>query len=794
MSGNSTFNKVCVIGAGVMGTGIAAHFANAGFKVLLLDIVDPKYLSSSDKNLRSSIAKNGLIKALKQKPAPFFSKNLASQVETGNLEDDLGKLKDCHWVIEAVIESLPVKHDLFAKLEKSVGPFTIVSSNTSGLSIEKMLEGRSLEFRARFLVTHFFNPVRYLHLLEIVSGQDTSPVVVSQIAQIGANRLGKGIVFGKDTPNFVANRIGVFGMMETMRLMKELNYSVDEVDAIFGPALGRPKSAVFRTADVVGLDTFFHVAKNCYDSLPNDERHDVFQIPDFLNSMVEKGWLGQKSGQGFYKKEGAEILSLDIKTMSYRAKEKIRFESLGAARRLDDISERVKYIVNSEDRAGQLAWKIFSSTSIYASFRLGEIADDIVQIDNAMKWGFGFEQGPFETWDAVGVGESVARMRKEGLEPAPWVDQMLRSGRISFYQSDELGEITFWDPRIQMAAKVQKAPRARTLGAVKKRAGAVLNDSSAFSLIDIGERILAVEFHTKMNALDAEVMGGINNAIDLCESGKFDALVLTNEGANFSVGANIFLLYMAAQQGMWDQIDEMVKGFQQTCQRLKYSSIPTVSAPFQLTLGGGCEVSMWCNSIRAQAETYMGLVEVGVGLIPGGGGNIEMLARTLQGAVDDPNFPTEPMIRRAFETVAMAKVSTSAVEAKELMFLAATDGIVLNKEHQLMAARAEAAGMAQAGFTPPLERTFRLPGKSAHATFEMVLNSMLAGKFISEHDLKISLKVSEVMTGGNCTPRERVTEQYLLDLEREAFLSLCGEEKTQARIAYMLEHNKPLRN
>lgn len=795
MSEKKFFRNVCVIGAGVMGSGIAAHLANAGINVLLLDIVKPENLASNEHKLRSQIAQNGLQKAAKAKPAPFFSSKLLSLVSTGNLEDDLPRLKDFDWVIEAVPETLEIKKDLFARLEKVVGPKTIISSNTSGLSIDKMLEGRSSNFKSRFLVTHFFNPVRYLHLLEIVSGPETNPEVCAQICAFGERYLGKGIVVGKDTPNFVANRIGVFGMMEIMRLMQDLDYSIDEVDAIFGPAMGRPKSAVFRTTDVVGLDTFGHVAQNCFDNLLKDERHDVFLVPDFFRSMLSKGWLGQKSGQGFYKKEGADIHVLDYKTLEYRPKSKVRFESLGKARGMDNLNERIKFIVNSDDRAGLLAWKVFASSSIYSANRVGEIADDIVQIDNAMKWGFGFEQGPFESWDAVGVEQSTQRMKAEGLQVPSWVEQMLQSGRKSFYLFEDSGEKTFWDPKSKAPVKIKVNPRSLNLPMIKRdKKSIVRDDNDAYSLVNLGDRVLCVEFHTKMNALDNEVMSGINVAIDLCEAGEFDALVLNNAGTNFSVGANIFLLYMAAQQGMWDQINEMIRVFQYTCQRLKYSPIPTVAAPFQLTLGGGCEVSLWCNRIRAQAETYMGLVEVGVGLIPGGGGNIEMLARTLEGSIDDANYPTEGLIRRAFETVAMAKVSTSAGEARDLLFLNAADGIVLNKEYLLSSAKQEALGMAQAGFTPPLPRTFRLPGKGAYATFEMVLKSMLDGHYISEHDLKIALKVATVMTGGNCTSRERVSEQYLLDLEREAFLSLCGEEKTQARIAYMLENNKPLRN
>ena len=796
------FQKVCVIGSGVMGSGIAAHLANARIPVLLLDIVPPKYTEADQKAgipedsraFRDRFSAGALQKALKTKPAPFFTQADAKLVEVGNLEDDLERVKECDWVIEVIIEKLEPKQALFEKLEGLIGENTVVSSNTSGLKIEDMLQGRSESFAKRFLVTHFFNPVRYMHLLELVDGPQTDPAVSARVAAFGERVLGKGIVYGKDTPNFVANRIGVFGMMETMRVMAEGGYSVEEVDAVFGPASGRPKSAVFNTADLVGLDTFLHVAQNCWENLKEDERHDVFQAPAFLQQMVEKGWLGRKSGQGFYKKEGKDLLALDITSMEYRTKEKVRYDSLGAIRNMETLEDKLQHLAGADDRAAELFWKVSAATSIYAANRLGEIADDIVQIDNGMKWGFAWEMGPFETWDAVGVASSVARMKAEGMSVPAWVEEMLAAGRSSFYEWGEAGQRTYWDPHTKEAVLLDEGEEVKTFVALKKDATNVVKDSFATSLIDLGDGVLACEFHTKMNAIDGEVMADINEAIDMCEAGKFDALVLANDGPNFSVGANLFLLYMGAQQGEWDSIEQMVKNFQDVCVRLKYSRIPTVAAPFQMTLGGGAEVSLWCNRIRAHGELYMGLVEVGVGLLPGGGGNIEMLARTLEGAIDDASFPTERLIQRALETVAMAKVATSAEEARDMGFLAAADGVTMNRRHLLESAKQEALGMARAGFTPPRRREYRLPGKSALATFEMALSSMRDGHFISDHDLKIALKVGEVMTGGDTSARQKVREQHLLDLEREAFLSLCGEEKTMARIAYMLEKNKPLRN
>jgi len=782
------FQKVCVIGAGVMGSGIAAHLTNAQVPCLLLDIV-PK-----DTKNRNEFAQNGVKNALKIKPAAFLAKENAQLIETGNLEDDLEKIKGCDWVIEVVSEKMSIKQDLFAKLEKIVSPGTVVSSNTSGLSIREMLEGRSAEFKKNFLVTHFFNPPRYMHLLEIVPGQETSANLIDRVAYFCENRLGKGIVHGKDTTNFVANRIGVFGMMESMRLMLLGNYSVEEVDAVLGEPMGRPKSAAFGTADIVGLDTFMHVAQNCFDHLKNDERHDVFAAPDFMKKMVEKNWLGRKSKQGFYKKVGSDILAIDVSTMDYRPKQKVRFDSIGAVRNLERVEDKVRSLVYAEDRAGKLAWDLTASSCIYSANRLFEIADDIVQIDRAMKWGFNFKLGPFETWDAIGVKESCDKMQKEGMQVPSWVLDMLKAGETSFYKTDANGIQSFWDPKSKSRKAIPAEKQTMTFDIVRAQSTNIVKDTVGATLLDLGDGVLACEFHTKMNAIDADIIRTIHDGLDLCEDGKFDALVLANDGPNFSVGANLLLIYMAAQGQQWKDIEEMVSAFQKTSQRLYYSPIPTVAAPFQLTLGGGAELSMWCNHIQAHAELYMGLVEVGVGLIPGGGGNIAMLANNLAGAVDDANFVSEPFIRRAFECVATAKVATSAQEAKNLFYMKPSDAITMNRRHHLYAAKSAALGLAQAGFMPPPRRTYRLLGKSGYATIEMIIRSMRDGNFISDHDMLIAMKVAHVMTGGNCSPRQPVSEQQVLDLEREAFMSLCGEEKTQARIAYMLEHSKPLRN
>lgn len=786
-TGERVIKKVCVIGAGVMGQAIASHMVNAGLSCTLLDI-------ASTNNDRNSIVKESIKKIQGSRPSLLFTKGLINAIEVGNIDDDLGIVKDCDLVIEAVPEKMEIKQTLFKKLEKLLGPNTIIASNTSGLSISSMLSGLSTPFCERFLVMHFFNPVRYLNLLEIVPSKQTLKKYVDAMVSFGEDRLGKGVVIGKDTTNFVANRIGVYGMMECMDAVLNQGYTIEEVDAIFGPALGRPKSAIFRTADVVGLDTFIDVAKNCYDSLKNDESREAFRMPLFLEKMVASRWLGQKSGQGFYKKEKDKIFALDPKTLTYHEAQKVRFESIGATKGMSDLKDKIRSVAYADDKAGKLFFNLTAKICIYAANRLGEISDDIADIDNALKWGFGWQMGPFEMWDAMGVKKSVELMQSQGLKPPHWVIKMLSSGRDSFYSEGSSGKRYTYCPKTLDQREVKLNPKEYKLLEIKKDKTKIVKETDGYSLVDAGEGALVVEFHSKMNSIDNDILHGINEGITRCENGEFKALVLANDGANFSVGANLLLLYMAASQGMWKDIESIITLFQDTSKRLRYSSIPTVAAPFQLTLGGGCELSMWCDRIQAHAETYIGLVEVGVGLIPGGGGNIEMVARTLQNAPVTPTYPTEPLLMRALETVAMAKVATSAAEAKELLYLKSNDGFSMNRRFQLHDACKIAINMADTGYIPPAKRSFRLPGENALATFTMGLNSMLGGGFISEYDLKIALKVAHVMTGGKTNSYQEVSEDRLLELEKEAFLSLCGEEKTMARIAYMLENNKPLRN
>lgn len=779
-----TIKRVGVIGAGVMGQAIAAHMVNAGIECILLDI--------PVKDDRNQVVKNAIEKIETSRPSLLFSKKLISSILIGNTEDDLFRLKECDLIIEAVIEKLDIKQALFRQIEKHVADDAIIASNTSGLSIAKMIQGMSPSFQERFLVMHFFNPVRYLHLLEIVSGPSTKKDILDAMVKFGEERLGKGVVVGKDTPNFVANRIGVYGMMETINAVVKEGYSIEEIDAIFGPALGRPKSAVFRTADIVGLDTLIHVAQNCFDNLKHDERQSSFRVPECLQRMVEKGFIGQKAGQGFYKKEGDAILVIDVKTLTYHDKQKVRFDSIGAIRNLTNLKDKVRTMAYADDKAGRLFFSLTSKICTYAAQCLYEIADTIVAIDNALKWGFGWEMGPFETWDAMGVAKSVPLMEKQGIKVPVWVHDMLKSGRESFYSAQAVKNFYCPNLRDQRAVKLPK--REWKLESLKEFPRNIVSGTDAYSLVDAGNGALIVEFHSKMNAIDQEILRGINDGIDRCENGEFSALVLANDGSNFSVGANLLLLYMAANQGMYKEIEDIVAMFQNTSKRLRYCAVPTVSAPFQLTLGGGLELSLWCDRIHAHAEAYVGLVEVGVGLIPGGGGNIEMVARTLKGAVNSPTFVTEPLLMRALETVATAKVSTSALEAKELLYFSDADSFSMNRRYLLHDAATIAATMAKTGYIPPAKRSFRLPGTNAYATFDMGLRPLLGGNFISEHDYLIAKKIAYVMTGGATNSYQEVSEDYLLELEREAFLSLVGEQKTLQRIAYMLENNKPLRN
>lgn len=791
--------KVAVLGAGVMGSGIAAHLANAGIPVLLLDIVPPKAEPTDKpdtKAFRNKFSLFAVANLSKQKPAPLMTQKALSLIEVGNFEDDLGRVKDCDWVVEVIKEDLKLKNDLFKKLETLVHDQAIVSSNTSGMSIKGMTEGTSASFKKRFLVTHFFNPVRYMKLLELVAGEHTDPAILQAVHTFGERTLGKGIVYGKDTTNFIANRIGTYGMMRTLQLMKQHGLSIEEIDKIFGPAMGRPSSAVFRTADLVGLDTFFHVTKNCYDSLPNDEARETFKAPAFLEKMIEKKMLGDKTQGGFYKKQKGgegekEILVLDLDTLEYRAQNKVRFESLGAAKDIEELPERIRAVLGGSDKAAKFAEQVTLDTLAYASRRLGEIADDYVNIDRGMRWGFAWDLGPFEVWDIYGVEKGVKRMKELGITPAPWVEEMLKSGRASFYGRDGLHD-TYWDVKAKASKSVDRIARQISVELLKRGNKKVDGNDSA-TVWDMGDGVLQLELHTKMNSIDTNIIEMMNKAVDHAEK-NFRGLVVGNDGANFSAGANIAMLLWAIKDGQWNDVRKLVGGFQAANQRLRYSSIPVVTAPFQLTLGGGAELTMAGNFVQAAAETYIGLVEVGVGLIPGGGGNLQLL-RNLYGMHEGAkDMDALPFLKKAFLAIGTAKVATSAEEAKEAGFFTPKDGISMSRDHQLADAKAVCIGLSEGGFRPPRPATFFLPGKSGAATIDMMLYDMQLNHQISEHDRHIGKKLASVLTGGDTSASVATTEARLLELELEAFLSLCGEEKTQARIEHMLLKGKPLRN
>jgi len=786
--------KVAVLGAGVMGSGIAAHLANSGVRALLLDIVPPKANPGEDtstKAFRNKFAVGALANMRKQKPSPIVSEQVFANIEVGNFDDDLPRIAECEWVVEVVKEDLAVKQALFERVEKHARPGTIISSNTSGMSIVGMTQGRGADFKKNFLVTHFFNPVRYMKLLELVAGAETDPEVLKTLHRFGEEVLGKGVVYGKDTTNFIANRIGTYGMMKTIAGMGAAELTVEEVDKIFGPPMGRPKSAVFRTTDIVGLDTFVHVAKNCYDTLTQDEEREAFRMPEFILDMVKKGMLGDKSGGGFYKKQGKDILVLDLKSMAYRAQNKVRFESLGAAKEVEAVRERVAVVLNGQDKAAKFAERISLDVMAYTSRRIPEIADDLVNVDRAMRWGYAWDLGPFQSWDAYGVKKGVERMKELGLKPAAWVEEMLAAGRTSFY-GVEGGKDTYWDIPTKSVKVVPENARTQRVEYLKRGNKKIAGNDSA-TLWDMGDGATLLEFHSKMNSLDDQIIELMGTALDETEK-NFKGLVIGNDGANFSAGANIVALLWAAKSGEFEAIRGQVRTLQATLQRMRYSPVPVVTAPFNLTLGGGAEVTMSGNAIQASAELYMGLVEVGVGLIPGGGGNLQLLRNVFGPYAAEKDFDALPFLKKVFLTIGTAKVATSAEESRELGFLSQQDGITSNRDFLLSDAKARVLGLANAGFKPPRPTRFRLPGASGAATIDMMLYDMELNGQVSAHDRKIAQKLARVLTGGDTSPSVLITEERLLELEAEAFLSLCGEEKTQDRLQHMIEKGKPLRN
>ena len=793
--------KAAVIGSGVMGSGIAAHLANAGIECYLLDIVPPEPDEGDDVDdpeFRNRFATENKAKLKKQSPSPIYTERDLDLIIPGNTEDHLHWLGEVDWVVEAVPENMDIKQSTFAKIEEHAGDDTIISSNTSGLSIDGMLEGRSDSFRSRFLVTHFFNPVRYMKLLELVEGPDTDPEVVETMVNFGENVLGKGIVFGKDTTNFVANRIGVHGMMTIMHLMDDYEMTVEGVDVIFGKPMGRPKSAVFRTADMVGLDTLVHVADNCYDTLTEDEEREIFQVPDFMKELVKEGRTGQKAGAGFYKKtsDGIETVKLEENSLDYRDRDKPKFDSIKAAKKAGDVADRVKaLLVDGEDNAAEYAREVTFRSLAYTARRLGEIADDVLNIDRGMRWGFNWDLGPFEVWDALGIQWTYDQMQDRGIEVPDRVDQLIEDGVESFYRWENDTKL-FYDVNSGEYQEIERSNRVLSVDLLNRAEGdhKVMGNSSA-SLHDMGDGVALLEFHTKMNAVDPDLIEMMHKSIDEVETGDWNGLVIGNDSDNFSAGANLMLVMMNAKSGNWDDIESMVKNFQDANQRMRYSHKPVVSAPRGLTLGGGAEVAMGANAIQAAGELYMGLVEVGVGLIPGGGGNLQLMRNVFGMHSDNSDFEPLPFLQKIFMTIGLGEVAKSCEEAREFQFLTETDRVTINDDHLLVAAKQRVLGMAESNFRPPRPRKFRLPGRDGVATIDMMLYSMQQNEQISAHDRLIGNKLANVICGGeHASTATLVDEQTLLDLEREAFMSLCGEEKSQERMAHMLQHNKPLRN
>ena len=791
-------NKIAIIGSGIMGSGIACHFANIGVEVLLLDIIPNALndkekalgLTLEDKLVRNRLVNDALKTALKSKPSPIYSHKFAQRITTGNTEDDISKIKDADWIMEVVVERLDIKKQVFEMLEKHRTPGTLITSNTSGIPIKFMSEGRSADFQEHFCGTHFFNPARYLNLFEIIPGPKTNSSVLTFLNEYGSKFLGKKSVVAKDTPAFIGNRIGIFGIQSLFHQVKELGLSVEEIDKLTGPVIGRPKSATFRTVDVVGLDTLVHVANGIYENCPKDEAHHLFQLPDFISKMMKNNWLGSKSGQGFYKKEGKKITVLDLETLEYRDKKPAKFPTLELTKTIDNVIDRFSVLVKGKDKAGDFYRKNFAAMFAYVSNRIPEISDDLYKIDNAMKAGFGWEHGPFQIWDAIGVQNGIEIMNAEGQKPAQWVFNMLDSGSNSFYTVQNGATLAY---SIEHNKQVEIPGQDAFIVLDNIRKSKEVFKNSGVVIEDLGDGILNCEFRSKMNTIGGDVLAGLNKAVDLAEQ-NFEGLVIGNQGANFSVGANIGMIFMMAVEQEYDELNMAIKYFQDTMMRMRYSSIPTIAAPHGMTLGGGCELSLHADKVVAAAETYIGLVEFGVGVIPGGGGSKEMAMRASDSfRKDDVELN---ILQEYFLTIGVAKVATSAYEAFDLGILQkGKDVVVVNKAQQIAVAKAQAKLLANQGYTKPVKRKdIKVLGKQALGMFLVGTDSMQASKYISAHDKKIANKLAYVMAGGDLSEPSLVSEQYLLDIEREAFLSLCTERKTLERIQHMLKTGKPLRN
>jgi len=794
-----TIKKVAVLGSGVMGSRIACHFAGIGVQALLLDIVPNEAKESGNTTLRNKIVNDSLQAAVKSNPSPVYTKDVVKRITTGNFEDNLKDIASYDWIIEVVVERLDIKRSLYEKVEQFRKPGTLITSNTSGIPIHLLSEGRSEDFKKNFCGTHFFNPPRYLRLLEIIPTPDTSPAIVDFLMHYGDLYLGKTTVLAKDTPAFIANRIGVYGMMAIFGVIEKLDLTIDEVDALTGPIIGRPKSATFRTADVVGIDTLVKVAKGVYDNCPGDEQRDVFQIPAWLNKVVENNWLGDKTGQGFFKKlrntspSGAggekEILTLDLKTLEYKPRQKPKFGSLDAAKAVDDLKERLKMLVTSQDKAGEFYRHFHYGLFSYISNRIPEISDEVYRIDDALMAGFGWEIGAFESWDVLGVERTVQNMKGAGYAVAPWIEQMLAAGNKSFYKI-EGGKTLVYDP----SSKTYKPiPGSNEFIILSNYQDKVVWNNSSTKIYDIGDDVLGIQWNTKMNSIGGDVLAGINKAIELSEK-NFKGLVIANEGANFSAGANVGMIFMFAIEQEYDELDFAIRAFQNTMMRVRYSSIPVVVAPHGLALGGACEMSLHSDKVCAAAETYTGLVELGVGLIPGGGGTKEFVVRASDEMHEDE--PETITLKNRFLTIATAKVATSAHEAYGLgIYRKGLDEVVMNQSRRVVEAKRSVIELSDSGYIMPTQRNdIRVLGRSGLGALYAGVHGMWRANYATDHDVTVAKKLAYVMCGGDLSEQTLVSEQYLLDLEREAFLSLCGEKKTLERIQSVLKGGKPVRN
>ncbi|UMZ73276.1 3-hydroxyacyl-CoA dehydrogenase/enoyl-CoA hydratase family protein [Natranaerofaba carboxydovora] len=786
--------SAAVIGAGVMGASIAALLASTGIKTLLLDIVPDEAKDSEDKSKRNALADKGLKQATKASPAAFYSKNDAALVETGNLEDDLDKLQGVDWVVEVVVEKMDIKKKLFKQVEENWNKGTIVSSNTSGLSINEMVSECSEEFQKHFMGTHFFNPPRYMKLFEVIPTPKTDPKLVEFMKDFATERLGKGVVLAKDTPNFIGNRIGVFSMLSTTKRMDEHGLTIEEVDTLTGRPLGRPKSATFRTLDLVGIDVFYHVAKNVVDRVSDEKEKEAFRAPDYIEKLVEKGRLGSKSGEGAYKKtkkDGKkEILTLDLETLEYREQKKAKFSSLAQLEMLPSRKKKIKGLVYSEDKAGKFAWDITKDLLLYSANKIPEISDDIVSIDRAMRWGFNWDYGPFELWDIIGVEDSVKKMEAEGEEVPQIVKDVLATEKKSFYFEED-NQTYYFDVDTKKHKTVEIDRKIINIANIKKDEQKIYKKSAGATILDMGDGIACFEMHSPQNAIGVDIINVILENMEDIEK-DFRGMVLGSRGSNFCVGANLMMVLLEAQNKEWDLLDRMIDRFQKAMMTLKYSQIPVVAAPYSVTVGGGYEITAHCDYIQAAAETYTGLVEVGVGVIPAAGGCKEQLIRRAENMPKDADLTKG--VNKAFETIAMATVATSAEEAKDHGYHRLSDGISINGDHQLYHAKQAAISMAERGYRPPKPARIKAVGDGGFAAMKQGIYILHKGGYISDYDKHIAEKLAYVLSGGRVQDGTEVSEQFILDLEREAFLSLLGEPKTQERMISMINTGKPKRN